>query len=138
MESNEHASLHACNSVRTAYTRMLHFIISRTLLSSGCAVGLILICSQVANLRQLHVHCGLPNILLTRSYEEFLVHQATGKIPDPQPPRPSLVFTSDDMLLNRVYFFMPMYVELLYKPSSLYIAIHVYTRLKLLWVGLES
>ena len=69
-------------------------------------------CSQIANLNQLHVYCGRSDILITRTYGECLVHQAVaGLTGTSTPPKPSLVFSGDDINLSNVYFFMPTYVH---------------------------
>ena len=67
---------------------------------------------QIGNLKQLHVHCGRPDVLITRSYGEFLVHQATGGISGVTTSKPSLVFAGNDIDQNMVYFFLPKYVLL--------------------------
>ena len=64
---------------------------------------------QMGNLKQLHVHCGRPDVLITRSYGEFLVHQAlrTGTA---ESSHPSLVLTGGDINLNTAFFFLPKYI----------------------------
>ena len=64
---------------------------------------------EIVNLKQLHIFCGRHDVVITRSYEEFLVHQATVGLTTKH--RPSLVFSGDDMDYSRVYFFMPKYVR---------------------------
>ena len=65
---------------------------------------------QILNLKQLHVHCGKAAVLLTQSYEEFLVHQATGGIPGFTTPKHPLVFFGGDIVQKTVYIFLPKYV----------------------------
>ena len=47
---------------------------------------------------------------MTRSYEEFLVLQATEGTSDTRTPSTPLVITGNDMDLSTVYFFLPKYV----------------------------
>ena len=91
-----------------------HVCITATFLSL-LVHGLSVMCtlsSQISNLKQLHVYCGRPDILITRTYGEYLVHQAVAGLTgaDSGPPEPSLVFSGDDINLNTAYFFMPTYV----------------------------
>lgn len=75
--------------------------------------GNLCICIQIRNLKQLHVHCGIPDVFITHNYGEFLVHQAKGGISNTTTPsKPSLVFSGDDISdANTVYFFLPKYVK---------------------------